>query len=181
LSLFGILMEIDLTQLEAEGVRVREAIGPRELGSGDQSGRVEPLRAELSVWLRRERGSVRATGELAAAVRAECDRCLKPLEVEVAGRFDQRYVWGDAGEAGAEETEVELAELDVDRLAGPVLDTRDLAREQLELAVPIRIVCSEGCKGLCPVCGADRNATDCGCEASATDPRWAALEDFKKP
>ena len=67
-----------------------------------------------------------------------------------------------------------------ERLATPVIDTRALAREQLELAAPIRVVCSENCLGLCPSCGKDLNAGPCGCDAEPVDPRWEALKDFKK-
>lgn len=170
-------MEIDLTQLESDGVRVREAFGPDELGGPDAS-RLEPLRAELAAWVRPERGAVRATGDLAASIRAECDRCLGPVDLDVAGRFDQRYVWG-AVDAGAEEHEIGAADLDVERLSGTTLDTRDLALEQIELAAPIRIVCSDACLGLCPECRANRNTTDCGCETAPVDPRWDALKNLK--
>jgi uncharacterized protein len=179
LSLFGIQMEIDLTQLDADGVRVAEAFGPDDLADDAGAGRYEPVRADLAVWLRPEGASVRATGEVTAVIRAECDRCLKPFEVDVAGRFDQRYVWG-APPAGADgESEVEVTELDLERLAGPEFDTRALAREQIDLAAPIRFVCSEGCLGLCPTCRADRNETACDCDVPA-DPRWDALRDLKK-
>jgi uncharacterized protein len=172
-------MEIDLTQLETDGVRIAESFGPRELAGGDGSARYEPLRADLSAWLRPEGGSVRATGELRASVRAECDRCLKRLEVDVDGSFDQRYVWGGGDETVLEEREVELSELDVERLAAPTLDTRALALEQLLLAAPIRVVCSDACRGLCARCGADLNATTCDCDRAVTDPRWDALKSLK--
>jgi DUF177 domain-containing protein len=173
-------MEIDLTQLDTEGVRVREAYGPDELAGGGLADRYEPVGANLSVWLRSDGGCVRATGDLDAVIRAECDRCLKPVEVAVDARFDQRYVWGAQPEPVDDEAEVDASELDVDRLEGPTFDMRALAREQLELAAPIRVVCSDACKGLCPTCGADLNATDCGCDATPTDPRWDALKSLRK-
>jgi uncharacterized protein len=172
-------MEIDLTHLDTDGVRVSEAFGGEELVAESPDERYRPLRAELAAWVRRERALARATGDLAATIRTECDRCLKPLDLEVANAFDQRYVWGGEAAAG-EEAEVDLGELDVERLATPVIDTRALAREQLELAAPIRVVCSENCLGLCPSCGTDLNAGPCGCDAEPVDPRWEALKDFKK-
>ena len=173
-------MEIDLTQLDTDGVRVREAFDSDALGSDAAQERYRPLGAELTAWVRRERQGARATGDLAATIRVECDRCLKPLDLEVANAFDQRYVWGEAG-AAVEEIEIDLGELDVEELAAPALDTRALAREQLELAAPIRVVCSEDCKGLCPVCGVDLNTRACACDATPIDPRWDALKELKKP
>lgn len=172
-------MEIDLTQLEPEGVRVGESFGPEELRGGDGADRFEPLGAELTAWVRPEGGRVRASGSIRARVRAECDRCLKPVEAEVAGEFDQRYLWGARGEA-TPETEVDPAELDLERLPEPLLSTRDMAREQVELLAPIRFLCSEECAGLCPVCRADLNLGSCGCETEPADPRWDALKELKK-
>ncbi len=172
-------MEIDLTQLETDGARFVEVLGAADFAHDGPPERFEPLRAELSLTLRRERGGVRATGDLAGAVRAECDRCLAALEVDVTSHFDQRYVWGPV-ELPVDEAEVEVDDLDVERVELPVLDTRALAYEQLELAEPIRVVCSETCKGLCGTCGANLNTTECDCEASTVDPRWEALKVFKK-
>jgi uncharacterized protein len=170
-------MEIDLTQLTPEGVRVREAVAAADLAGNGATERGVPVRAELTAWVRPDAGGVRATGEIDATVRAECDRCLKPVEVDVTGAFDQRYVWS-AAEVEAE-SEVEPDALDVELLETPVLDTRALAREQLELNVPIRIVCSEDCAGLCPICRIDRNVATCACESTPADPRWEALKKLK--
>ena len=174
-------MEIDLTQLEADGARVEESFGPEGLWAEGGTDRYEPLGAELSAWVRVERGRARATGTIRARVRAECDRCLKPVEAEVAGEFDQRYAWGGTGDAPrGEETEVDPSELDLERLAAPVVDTRELAREQIELNAPIRFLCRADCAGLCPVCRTDLNVASCACEVETTDPRWDALKILKK-
>jgi uncharacterized protein len=171
-------MEIDLTELTADGVRVDEGYGGDDLVSAPDLERSVPLGARLTAWVRPEGSGARVTGEITATVRAECDRCLKPVEVAVAGTFDQRYVW-TGEDVTAPSLLVEPDALDVERLDGPTFDTRTLAREQIELNVPIRVVCAEDCAGLCPICRADRNATTCNCEDEPADPRWAALQDIK--
>lgn len=171
-------MEIDLTELTADGVRVGEVFGGDDLVSAPDLERAVPIGAELTAWVRPETGGARVTGEIAATVHAECDRCLRPVEIAVRGAFDQRYVWtGD--DVKAPSLLVEPEALDVERLEGPVFDTRVLAREQIELNVPIRVVCAEDCAGLCPVCRADRNTTTCDCEDEPADSRWVALKDIK--
>ena len=171
-------MEIDLTELTTEGVRVDEALGGDDLAGDAASERAVPLDARLAAWVRPETGGARVTGEIEATVRAECDRCLKPVEVAVSGGFDQRYIWSGGLET-APSLLVEADALDVERLAAPVLDTRALAREQIELNVPIRVVCAEDCAGLCPICRADRNVAACDCEQAPGDPRWDALRKLK--
>ena len=51
-------------------------------------------------------------------------------------------------------------------------------REQILLALPMQRICSEDCKGICPVCGESRNVVACGCQVKAPDDRWAALRDL---
>lgn len=107
-----------------------------------------------------------------------CTRCLKQLTEPVATRIDMIVFVEDPG--AAEEMERELAEEDLGvlQIAHPLLDTSPLLVEQVELAVPMRALCREDCAGLCPECGADRNAGACDCEAPV-DSRWAALAKLK--
>ncbi len=64
---------------------------------------------------------------------------------------------------------------------GEEVDLEPLLREQILLAVPFAPLCSESCRGLCPVCGIDRNTGTCTCEAVPPDPRWSALKNLNKP
>ncbi len=57
-----------------------------------------------------------------------------------------------------------------------MLDLNELLREQFYLALPMKPLCREGCLGLCPQCGADRNTTSCDCRTDWQDPRFAALK-----
>ena len=76
------------------------------------------------------------------------------------------------------ELALEEADLDVVFLETPNLDLEKLALEQLVLELPMRVLCSDECAGLCPQCGANRNVEGaCRCEPEA-DPRWAALKDL---
>jgi uncharacterized protein len=59
-----------------------------------------------------------------------------------------------------------------------ILDLREAVRQQLVLAEPMKPLCRDGCAGLCPTCGADRNAGPCTCPVADVDPRWAALTNL---
>jgi len=61
---------------------------------------------------------------------------------------------------------------------GVAVDLDEIAREQVLLAVPSQIRCRADCKGLCAICGADRNVSDCGCQVTEVDPRWAGLREI---
>ncbi|HEY7606003.1 MAG TPA: DUF177 domain-containing protein, partial [Actinomycetes bacterium] len=110
------------------------------------------------------------TGRVSATAVVHCVRCLR--DVDQAVQVEVRELF--ALEPGDDEDEG-YAVLPDDRLP---LDT--MARDALVLAFPAFPLCRPDCAGLCPVCGADRNATDCGHGGTDNlDPRWAGLADLR--
>jgi uncharacterized protein len=110
------------------------------------------------------------SGAVSATAVVSCVRCLRQLDQEVEVEVRELFALapGDDQDEG-------YAVLADDRLP---LDT--LARDALVLAFPAFPLHSPDCAGLCPVCGADRNTTDCGHGGTAPiDPRWAGLADLR--
>jgi uncharacterized protein len=103
---------------------------------------------------------------------------LAPVEVPVAADVDLLLL-RDAPQPREGEHELEEEDLGVVHVEGETFDTGPLLREQLQLGVPMKPLCREDCRGLCPQCGADRNRGDCDCKDDWVDPRWAALADLK--
>jgi uncharacterized protein len=83
-------------------------------------------------------------------------------------------------DAGNEELSVTVAEAEVGYYQGDGLVLEDVLREQVLLAVPLKVVCREDCKGLCPTCGKNRNTEPCSCAATLGDPRWSALKEIRE-
>lgn len=110
-----------------------------------------------------------------------CVRCLTEFETPIGGRFHIDLGLGEV-EPGVVMGEVELsrADLEVDPYEGNSVDLAETALEQAMLLVPDYPLCSEGCKGLCPGCGADLNREPCTCDSGRVDPRFAALEKLKR-
>lgn len=108
-----------------------------------------------------------------------CKRCLEPVRVPVASDVELLLLLGEDDVAPGE-IELEEEDLGVLHLADDVVDLDALLVEQLELEVPMRVVCREDCRGLCPSCGVNRNEVDCGCDAREADPRWAELMKFRR-
>jgi uncharacterized protein len=69
--------------------------------------------------------------------------------------------------------------LDESLVENGLIDTAEVVREQILLAIPDQVFCREDCKGLCPKCGANLNLIDCKCSDDDIDPRWAALRNLK--
>ena len=134
-------------------------------------------RAELLVEHRGHKETVediRVRARVNGPFELTCARCLTPVKAPVETSFDLIFrpggVDAEAGEHAITEDETEIGYYEKGGLP-----LEDVVREQVLLTLPGRTLCREDCKGLCPHCGADRNATDCTCDTTVTDPRWSAL------
>src|SRR5260370_41815007 len=96
--------------------------------------------------------------------------------MEIFGLLYGTRGW-DAAEA---EASLGKAEMEIGYYQGEGLLLEDVLKERVLLALPVKQVCSAGCKGLCPHCGRNRNMESCNCAATMSDPRWGALEDIRK-
>ncbi len=138
--------------------------------------------ADLNLYA--ESGNVFARGKLKGWLAAACSRCVNsvkvPVDETITVTFMPRHQLPaeDAGPVD-EGTDITEDDLDLFPYEGEEIDLAPLLREQLVLAVPFAPLCSEGCKGLCPVCGTDLNVTSCSCDRTSIDPRLAALKDIK--
>lgn len=121
-------------------------------------------------------------GHLQAKVRLECSRCLEPFLLDLNHDFEEEFFptrgrhSREALDAGSEPTASGGAEDgEAYHYTGDVLDISDATRENLQLSLPIKILCNSECQGLCPSCGANRNLTQCTCRSDLVDPRLAGL------
>ena len=109
-----------------------------------------------------------------------CARCLDPYPIATNSPFHIRF--RPRPEVSEEDQEIEISEpeeLDVEFYSERTIPLRDLAVEQIQLAIPMKPLCDEGCLGLCPTCGANRNREQCSCATKLADERWGALEGIR--
>ena len=96
---------------------------------------------------------VRVSAHARADVTSRCALCLTPVTVPVEADIDAMFA-----------REPDPADPDQFPLEDYAFESDDLAREALIPALPMRFLCREDCKGLCPVCGANRNTAPCTCQ-----------------
>jgi len=99
-----------------------------------------------------------------------CDRCLTPVKIDVPMEFEYTVAKPDG-----------YHEIDDDEqffMTGYEMDTNVLINNELIMSLPMKVLCKETCKGLCPICGKNRNEGDCGCDTFVPDPRMAAIKDI---
>lgn len=169
-------MRIELASLERNKGGFAREYAPEELDFKDD--RVRLIGAlGASGRILRDGKRVRLNGKLTAQTEVDCDRCLSPVAFPVAADFALQYVTAGDYEA-THAAELEDDEMELSIFDGEAIDLDELVREQILLAVPDRLLCGENCKGICPVCGANQNLKNCGCQAAEIDPRWAALKEM---
>ena len=140
------------------------------------------LREETRVrgTARRKDERVEVRGRIEGQLEAVCDLCVAPLSIPVEIDFEVSYIPKALEDEPEEEREIRADDPDFSVYEGETIDIDELVREQLVLALPSRLRCSEECKGLCPQCGADLNKETCACAQTEIDPRWAALAALKQ-
>ncbi len=150
--------------LHRPGARRREQLsGPVEamlvMDTSVADGAVATVDARLE-WVN---DGVLATGTAATAWMGLCRRCLKPVDGRVEAEFQELF-------------EPHARDGETYPLKGDRMDLTPMVREALLLELPLAPLCGDDCAGLCPTCGADRNAGPCACPPAAGDDRWAALD-----
>jgi uncharacterized protein len=146
--------------------RIAVALEPLELGGQRYEASPDAPEAELTIT--RVSSGTMFELALATALGGPCYRCLGDAAVEVRIR-DRQY---QATSPDSEETTTPY-------LVESRLDLSGWARDAIALAVPEKILCREGCAGLCPGCGANLNLEPCRCGPAKTDVRWSKLSELK--
>ena len=172
------MLVIEVSSIPPEGLEVDETLSPGDVHiEGEESfALLEGGRLKCRV----DRGddqSIHVRGRLSARVELQCGRCLEDFAFALDQELDLFYLPHRADEEDEEEDEVELADRDmvVAYYHGERLDLGEMIREQLFLALPMKRLCREECAGLCPTCGANRNARPCACPPVEVGSRLADL------
>jgi len=179
-------MLFEIRELEAHAIDFDEHSAPGAIDFGRDIRQSADLNSSGRVQLVREQhgkhsfiNDIRIAGDLRTRVEFACARCLEPITRDVARKFDLLYR-PQGSDAGKEELSVTAAEAEVGYYQGEGLLLEDVLREQILLALPLKVICREDCRGLCPHCGRNLNLEQCACAEPLEDPRWSALKDIRE-
>jgi len=178
-------MFLDIEELELHPLDFEEEFQPDVIDLGSEARQKAPLKASGHAEVVEEHHGkhevikdIRLRGRLSASLELQCARCLEPVPQQVKRDFELLY--RPLGtDAGRDELSVTDAEAEIGYYQGEGLLLEDVLREQVLLALPLKVTCKEDCKGLCPQCGKNLNQEQCSCSAAVEDPRWAALKDVR--
>jgi len=168
-------MFLSVKELELRKVRIDETFEPGRIDfAGEELEQSSPLRASgVAELLPDSEDELRIRGKYSVELTALCDRCLGRARFPLEAEFDL-YYRPVSRIAREEEVEIDEDEAEIGFYEGSGLELGDVLREQVLLALPMQRVCSEDCKGICPVCGGNRNETMCDCKVEKTFDHWGS-------
>jgi uncharacterized protein len=186
-------VKILVDRLGATPVETRFDVSPQWLARhyGERGMPLEGLAEDAHVQVRAHKlgADVYLEGEVNGWLDLACSRCLTRYRAPIRERF--RLVLEPAGERVPADPEGAAAlaheglyladELESGWFRGPEIHLDRFVGEILALAVPVQPLCREDCRGLCPRCGADRNATSCGCAEARPASPFAVLAGLRDP
>lgn len=168
-------MLLDLNKLHGSREHVERSLAPSSFDPQDPDYRVAAP-VELSMDVEKAGADTfKVNGDAKTTLELTCSRCLEPFEIPVDVSFELRYV-PLAENAGEGEREIAEDDLTTAYYRESSLDVIDLLREQFQLALPMKPLCSDACHGLCPQCGVNLNRSTCSCAPAWEDPRLASLK-----
>jgi uncharacterized protein len=178
-------MFFEIKDLELHPIEFAERFEPGSIDLGSDYRQITPIESSGRVDLVEEHygkhktiQDIRIQGQLTTSLESFCARCLEPLTQDVKREFDLLYR-PQGADAGRDELSVTDAEAEISYYEGEGILLDDVIREQILLAVPIKITCNEDCKGLCPHCGKNLNQETCSCAVAQEEPRWSALKEIR--
>jgi uncharacterized protein len=169
-------MKLDLAKIRQPETRFDRTFQPSEVQMADDAYRiVSPV--ELGLDIHKDRERFRLVGTARTELELPCSRCLEPFRLPVNAAFDQRHL--PQTEAPGDEAEIAEEDLETSFYRDEQIDLNELLREQFYLALPMKPLCRDDCKGLCPQCGTNLNTGTCECAIGWEDPRLAPLKQLK--
>jgi uncharacterized protein len=171
-------MFLDVHELATRKIRIRKNYAPDTLDfHSGEFHQVEPLDVRATAELVDDQ--IRIYGTFHTRLEMVCARCLEIVVEEVSKNFDLFYRPMNSV-SREEEFRLNLDDTEIAFFEGDGLFLADVLAEQVNLSLPMKVICRSDCRGLCPHCGVNLNQEECRCETHAADPRLAPLARLKQ-
>ncbi len=163
---------LDLSQIHDARTRIERTYEPGAFEPADAYRIAAPV--TLAFHIDKDHRQYHLIGRVTATLEVTCGRCLEPFTLPVDEPFDLLYL-PHTENAGEGEIAIEEDDLSTAYYRDEEIDLGHLAGEQFYLVLPMKPLCADECRGLCPQCGTNLNSGSCTCQPAWEDPRWAEL------
>ena|SRR5476651_1717923 len=170
------MLLLNLNKIRTAQDRIEQVYRPDQFEADEDCRVVTPVSLAFDIF--KDKQQFRLAGRVQTALELQCSRCLEPFTASVDQEFDLRYQ-PHAVNTGEGEREIEEDDLTTAFYENDEIDLGHLMREQFVLTLPMKPLCADACRGLCPICGTNLNRGTCDCKAAWEDPRLAALRALK--
>jgi uncharacterized protein len=173
-----VVMFLDLSKIRTPHEHYEKDYDPSAFRPDQDYTIVAPV--SLAFDIHKDKETVRLAGRVRTTLELPCSRCLEAFRWDVDEPFELTY---EPRRIAAGDSEREIADEDFSAAfyENDEIDLEQLIRERFEMSLPMKPLCREDCKGLCPMCGTNWNRGGCECKAGWEDPRLAPLKALQPP
>jgi len=176
------VLTLNLSRIRTAHERFEQVYEPEAFTGPDARAQesyavVQPVRLVMDIYKDQER--FRLAGRVSTRLELACSRCLEPFDWPVDAAFDLQYQ-PKARYEEHQEREIREDDFSAAFYENETIDLGQLMAEQFHLALPMKPLCTDDCRGLCPQCGTNLNRSTCDCRRDWDDPRLAALRALRR-
>lgn len=171
-------MKINVHAVPDAGLELADDISTEELGLDTDEIEVVGT-CHLSVRVRKLGAGFQVTGQARVTVAQECARCLEPIERTIEPTFDMVYEKAGSAHMRTEE-QIRQGDLGITFFNDSEIDLGPEAKQAVRLALPLKPLCRQDCRGLCPSCGTNLDTGECECRERGKEAHSATMGDLLK-
>ena len=171
------MLLLNLNKIRTAQDRIEQVYRSDQFEADDDFRVVAPVSLAFDIF--KDKQQFRLAGSVKTTLQLPCSRCLEPFTLPVDASFDLRYQPHSENKGDEDEVEIEEDDLTTAFYENEEIDLGHLMHEQFYLSLPMKPLCRDECRGLCPVCGTNLNRGTCDCKREWDDPRLAGLRKLK--
>ncbi len=170
-------MLIDLGKIMSVKDKIQNIEAPLELTNFSLDGYEYPFVSKNPVHLtitNLGNRKINVVCETKLSLNIPCNRCLEDVETFFDIKLSKNLDFNDTDKDRIKELD------EANYICGNNLDVDRMIYDEIVIEFPLRVLCKEDCKGLCKVCGANKNHETCNCDDTVLDPRMSVIRDIFK-
>lgn len=169
-------LEWNVSSLKPEKNKFHFLVKAEEIGISDQLIEKD---IECDIVLLKKGSEVTLTGSVGFFIILQCSRCLEEFTNHKKENLSAHFVKSETYVSKEKEKLLE-SDITIEYYHKDTIDLTQIIYDAVNLSIPLKPLCKEDCKGLCPICGTNLNKESCKCKREKTDPRWEPLKKLLK-